>query len=167
MLLCSEYTLHVVVCHLPSRSGSSREGKKNRALALKTLANMTDSLLSQNPMCKLMEMGDFKSTLKDLRTLKSLVPLTPNLKRPTSGTYRFKGNWSWLDHIFVSPALCEKTSKAVLYTQPWMQRCMADGSWYPRRTYMGTTYSGGVSDHVPIYVDLGPLSNSPEGGEKK
>lgn len=157
-------TLHVVVCHLPSHMGG-REGKKNRALAVETLVALTDSLIALHPAGKLMVMGDFNSTLKSLKPIKSLRPLTPDKKRPMEGTYRFKGNWSWIDHIFVSEALQTKASKVMLYTQPWMQRRMADGSWYPRRTYMGSTYNGGVSDHVPIYFDLWPFSTSPQKGE--
>lgn len=151
-------TIHVVVCHLPSRVGG-REGQRNRRLAVETLAALTDSLMAEVPHCRLLVMGDFNATLRDrsLRTFVSsgrLLPLTPDKRYPAEGTYRFRGDWSWIDHIFVSPALREKVSGAMLYTQPWMQRRMADGTWYPRRTYLGTTYNGGVSDHVPVYADI-------------
>ena len=156
-------TLHVVVCHLPSRLGG-REGKLNRQLAVEKLMSLADSLLV-NPHCLLMVMGDFNATLRDksLRPIvrpkasgiSDLIPLTPNQKRPIDGTYRFKGNWSWIDHILVSKCLSEKVRGSVcLFTRPWMQRQMSDGTWYPRRTYMGTNYNGGVSDHVPIYCDF-------------
>ena len=153
-------TLHVVLCHLPSRAGDMRESQQNRDLAMQTLIGVADSLFARNPQCKLIVMGDFNATLRDksLMSLVSstgLVPLTPDKRRPTSGTYRYKGNWSWIDHILVSEALLGQIGqKATLYTQPWMQRMMNDGTWYPRRTYLGNKYSGGVSDHVPVYVDL-------------
>ncbi len=153
-------TLHVVVCHLPSRAGGSREGRQNRMLATQSLASLIDSLLTANPDCQLLVMGDFNATLRD-RELKALlkhsplIPLTPDKRRPTSGTYRYRGFWSWIDHIMVSPTLSVHTPHQVrLYTQSWMQRPITDGTWYPRRTYMGETYNGGVSDHVPIYVDI-------------
>ncbi len=156
-------TLHVVVCHLPSRLGG-REGKLNRQLAVEKLMSLADSLLI-NPHCLLMVMGDFNATLRDkslspivrpkASDTSDLLPLTPNQKRPLEGTYRFKGNWSWIDHILVSKCLSEKVRGSVcLFTRPWMQRQMSDGTWYPRRTYMGTNYNGGVSDHVPIYCDF-------------
>lgn len=168
-------TLHVIVCHLPSRLGG-RAGKLNRKLAVNCILSLTDSLLACNPQCQIMLMGDFNATLRDkslnplnplnsshpLNPLNSLnllnsssfLPLTPNKKRPVEGTYRYKGNWSWIDHIMVSPALSDKASMASLYTQPWMQRPVSNGTWYPRRTYLGTSYNGGVSDHLPIYADL-------------
>lgn len=151
-------TLHVVVCHLPSRQGG-REGKRNRRLAVAQLAALVDSLETVSPHCLLMVMGDFNATLRD-KSLKPLwnadmlTPLTPPDKRPKEGSYRFQGNWSWIDHILVGKALLARASKAMLYTKPWMQRTVPDGTWYPRRTYMGTHYSGGVSDHVPVYCDI-------------
>lgn len=160
-------TLHVVVCHLPSRAGHTQEGKRNRALAVNTLCGLADSLLTNTPDCRLLIIGDFNATLRDkdlkpLLAMKSRRPLTPMKKHPTSGTYRYQGNWSWIDHMFVSRNLVGFVSEAKLYTQPWMQRPTSDGTWYPRRTYLGTTYNGGVSDHVPVYLDLLPLSVSPQ-----
>ncbi len=161
-------TLHVVVCHLPSRAGDSREGKRNRRLAVTALSQLADSLLLNVPNCRLMIMGDFNATLrdKDLKPLlenEELYPLTPMTKRPVSGTYRFQGNWGWIDHVFVSRNLAERVGEAKLYTQPWMQRQISDGTWYPRRTYLGTTYNGGVSDHVPVYLDIEPPLIPPKG----
>ncbi|MBQ8051559.1 MAG: endonuclease [Bacteroidaceae bacterium] len=150
-------TLHVVVCHLPSRAGGSKENRRNRQLAVETMRRLVDSLLTGHEERKLVVMGDFNTSLRDkaLKPLKEhLYPLTPVERRPKSGTYRFQGNWSWLDHIMVGPSLRAEGIEARLYTQPWMQRPMSDGSWYPRRTYLGTRYAGGVSDHVPIYCDL-------------
>ena len=161
-------TLHVVVCHLPSRAGDSRQGKRNRQLAVNTLCQLADSLLGSVPDCRLLMMGDFNATLRDkdlkpLLRMQGVCPLTPSDKRPVSGTYRFQGNWGWIDHVFASRNLLGRVGSATLYTQPWMQRPVSDGTWYPRRTYLGTNYNGGVSDHVPVYLDIKPLSNSPEG----
>ena len=108
----------------------------------------------------LIVMGDFNATLRDkslkpLRRIMSMKALTPDSKRPTSGTYRYKGNWGWIDHILVSESLyVGDDCKARLYVQPWMQRMMNDGTWYPRRTYLGNHYAGGVSDHLPIFCDF-------------
>lgn len=151
-------TLHVIVCHLPSRAGANRESKRNRKLATECLKQLCDSVFNLSPHCNLLVMGDFNSTLSSLRQLtkdKSLISLTPDSRRPMSGTYRFQGNWSWIDHMLVSPSLLDKvTSEPTLYSPEWIRRCVADGTWYPRRTYLGTVYSGGVSDHLPFFVDF-------------
>ena len=153
-------TLHVVVCHLPSRAGDSRENSKNRKLAIGTLVSLIDSLQLNIPQCRLLVMGDFNASLRDkslkpLRNIMTIKALTPDGRRPTRGTYRYKGNWGWIDHIFVSESLYTGTGcNAQLYVQPWMKRMMNDDTWYPRRTYLGTHYAGGVSDHLPIFSDF-------------
>ena len=152
-------TLHVVVCHMPSRAGNSKENQRNRVLAMQTLTDLVDSLMAENADCRLLVMGDFNAPLRDrsmkkVNSQRNLIPLTPKRRRPTSGTYRYKGNWSWIDHMLVSNALWQEGLEARLYSEPWMQRQMSDGTWYPRRTYWGTHYAGGVSDHVPIYCDF-------------
>ena len=153
-------TLHVVVCHLPSRAGDTKDNRQNRKLAIGALVSLIDSLQSISPQCRLIVMGDFNATLRDkslkpLRKIMSMKALTPDSKRPTSGTYRYKGNWGWIDHILISESLyVGDDCKARLYVQPWMQRMMNDGTWYPRRTYLGNHYAGGVSDHLPIFCDF-------------
>lgn len=156
-------TLHVVVCHLPSRAGRGSKAKRNRRLASQTLYALTDSLLRMTPRCHLIVMGDFNASPHDVIFRKQLdkLPLTsliPQKRRPTEGTYRFRGNWSWLDHMLVSETMlqhCAYEDKQVRrFTQPWLQRTMSDGTWYPRRTFLGPNYQGGVSDHIPIYCDF-------------
>ena len=157
-LLPNGETLHVVVCHMPSRAGG-RANRRNRTLAVRTLNALVDSLMTDDLGCRLMVMGDFNAPLRD-KSLKAVLAsgrlrsLTPDKRRPTSGTYRYKGNWSWIDHILVSDVLRSEGREASLYSQSWMQRPSSDGTWYPRRTYLGTQYGGGVSDHVPVYCDF-------------
>ena len=107
-------TLHVVVCHLPSRVGDARLAKKNRRLATSTLRVLVDSLLTENPKCHFLLMGDFNAPPRDEVFRKGLkgLPLTsliPQKRRPTNGTYRFQGNWSWIDHLLVSKALLDRS----------------------------------------------------------
>lgn len=159
-------TLHVVVCHLPSKAGG-KDNDRNRRLAVETLLQLTDSLLSGNPDCQLLVMGDFngplsEKTLSPIVQQTALVELTPTERSKSCGTYRFQGTWEWLDHILASPTLARKAvALAQLYSQLWMQRKMNDGTWYPNRTYLGKNYNGGVSDHVPVYIDLRAPSDSP------
>ncbi|MCD8284975.1 MAG: endonuclease/exonuclease/phosphatase family protein [Prevotellaceae bacterium] len=147
-------TLHVVVCHFPSRT-QGRKGDKNRLLAARTLRLLLDSLGGER---KLLVLGDFNAAPRDrvFRELGGVVTdLAPRARRPAEGTYRFRGLWSWIDHILVSESLLGKVSSELrLYTAPWLQDWYPKSGWYPRRTYKGLYYSGGASDHVPIYCDI-------------
>ncbi len=151
-VLANGDTLHVAVCHFPSRSQGKRSDK-NRLLAAQTLAALADSLGSD---CLFLAMGDCNAAPADpiFKELDKLADLAPQTRRPKEGTYRFRGVWSWIDHILVSPALMEYASELRLYSAPWMQDADSNGGWHPRRTYLGTYYHGGVSDHVPIFCDL-------------
>lgn len=145
-------TLHVIVCHLPSRQGG-KTGTRNRKLAAKTLAALVDSIgFDKN----IVAMGDFNATPHDpiFDILKGMDTCVPRQRYPQEGTYRYRGQWSWIDHVMVSASLKTKTSKPMLYSAPWMQDHSSQGGWYPRRTYRGPSYNGGVSDHVPLVIDL-------------
>ncbi len=150
-VLPSGDTLHVAVCHLPSRT-QGRKGDKNRKLAAETLAALIDSLGQD---CRLLVMGDFNAAPHDpvFKVLRSLVDLAPQGRHPSEGTYRYRGDWSWIDHMLASRNLLPFISALSLYTAPWLQDSDSNGGWHPRRTYTGPAYHGGVSDHVPIYCD--------------
>ena len=145
-------TLHVVVCHFPSRT-QGREGDRNRRLAAQTLAMLCDSL---GAGCRLVVIGDFNAPARDriFRQLPMLVDLVPQHRHPQDGTYRFRGDWSWIDHVLVPPILQSCCTPLMLYTAPWLQDPDSHGGWHPRRTYLGPAYHAGVSDHVPLYFDL-------------
>lgn len=148
-------TLHVVVCHLPSRLGG-RTGQRGRRLAIGTLSLLADSIGEGG---NLVVLGDFNAPPHDkvFGKLTKLVNLVPQKRYPNEGTYRYKGLWSWIDHALVSPALVSVAGPVHLYTAPWLQDKDSHGGWHPRRTFMGTFYHGGVSDHVPLWFDLHPL----------
>ncbi|MCF0198124.1 MAG: endonuclease/exonuclease/phosphatase family protein, partial [Bacteroidaceae bacterium] len=143
-------TLHVVVCHLPSKGGGL-DGQRNRELAVQTLVSLVDSL---GPTCRLMVMGDFNADPFDrlFRRLPTLTDLAPRHRYPAVGSYFFRGRWSWIDHILLSASLSHGALRSV--SAPWWQDGTATGFWKPRRTYLGKGYHGGVSDHLPVVVSL-------------
>ena len=84
----------------------------------------------------------------------------PNVK----GTYYYQQEWSCLDHIIVSPPLLR--SESPLFTLTGKSRILAfpflveqsgaplSPEVRPKRTYLGTHYHGGVSDHFPLLVEF-------------
>ena len=113
-------TLHLVVCHLPSKTGG-RAGARNRALAADVLAALADSIAAVGQ--PLLVMGDFNAAPGDpvFRKLSGLQDLVPQDRRPREGTYRYQGRWQWIDHFLVS-AECRVQSSELgvrLYTAPW------------------------------------------------
>ena len=155
-------TLHVMVCHLPSKAGNGRMAAQHRMLAVSTLRSVVDSVFCVSPQARMLVMGDFNATFNEkvFRTL--CPPLWETL--PTSrralmhpvGTYYFRQQWSYLDHILVSEALLSwqeglgHTPTAGELRLPFLLK--EDGS--PHRTFLGNFYNGGISDHLPLCLDL-------------
>jgi endonuclease/exonuclease/phosphatase family metal-dependent hydrolase len=146
-------TLHIIIAHLPSRAGSGREGDAHRKLTVATLCNLLDELEGKSVLL----MGDFNAEPTDKifreigKRLTSLMPQDRKELRQEQGTYYFQKVWGFLDHILVSPSLLPFISKRVSIGRfPFL--LTEKGT--PSRTFQGPIYKGGISDHLPIWVDL-------------
>lgn len=146
-------TFHIIIVHLPSRSGSGQKGEAHRRLAVGILCSLLDDLEGKNVLL----MGDFNAEPNDniFRSIRermtSLMPQSRKELRREQGTYYFRRLWGFLDHILVSPRLL-----------PFVQEQAQVGRFpflltekgTPWRTFQGPVYKGGFSDHLPIWVDL-------------
>lgn len=177
--LLSGDTLHVVVCHLPSKAGGTRDGRQHRRLAMLRLRGVADSLFRDSPRVRLLVAGDFNATLAEralfhgllegdgngwdavrLCPLESIPPVA--LYGQARGTYRYKGEWESLDHLFVSENLLDTAASVFTYRHsariadfPFLlEPDETYGGYRVRRTYTGPAYKGGYSDHLPLFVDL-------------
>lgn len=72
------------------------------------------------------------------------------------GTYNYKAEWGCLDNAIVTPQVYTKliTKEAQILKQDWMLYVDNEGIEYPDRTYGGSNYYGGYSDHLPIYLEI-------------
>ena len=99
-----------------------------------------------------MVMGDFNAGRRD--GIFKLIPLMITDDVSDGGTYCYHGMWQWLDHVLVSPTV-KTTGSARPVRLPWL---MTKDETYdcdiPHRTYIGPSYKGGVSDHLPLVLDL-------------
>lgn len=177
-------TLDVFVCHFPSRRGGTRLTDPYRRRAAETVRRAADSLLAVRGRHNIIIMGDFNAYYPErciAETLgaipaqevhaaggaflrENLYLLTHGLKADggIGGTYKYKGEWQTLDQIIVSGTLlC--ASPGHLYTKPAACRLCAfpfllkndrSGTPAPYRTYLGTFYQGGYSDHLPVALDF-------------
>lgn len=153
-------TLHLLVVHLPSRAGGASASTRHRREAVRVLRHVVDSLGAS----KILVMGDFNSGPRDAlfrRLCPPLVSLMPQRRRDLRravGTYVFQRQWSFLDHMLVSPSLSGMVvgSRA----EPVRLQMLLDENGFPFRTYQGPIYRGGVSDHLPLRLRL--ANNNPE-----
>jgi predicted extracellular nuclease len=167
--------LQVFVNHWPSRYGGQLQTVPSRAQAAKTVKNITDSLYQDDNKVKILILGDFNdypgdASLKDVLQAKAendprakgeLVNLMHPLEKRGDGTHKFQGVWGVLDQIIVSDNLLEegalqiRNGEAQIFKAEYLLE--PDNKYngdQPRRTYVGFSYSGGYSDHLPIYTDV-------------
>lgn len=163
--------LHNFVIHLPSRRDNDYN-KEFRNRVLITLRKKVDELLDENPSAYILIMGDFngnptdmdareilktteESDFQDLELYNSMLPL-----RFGKGSLKHEGKWILFDQMlfsksfFKSPENFLKFKSVHIYqdksVQDWDRRFKGS----PFRTYLGTKYLGGYSDHFPIYAIL-------------
>ena len=155
-------TLDLFICHLPSRL-NGRQSAILRHRVTSFMRHAIDSLSALRTVPRIVVMGDFNDTpdsyaLSPLSQHGTLICITDTLR----GSYRYKGQWEQIDHIYLSPTLIDTTYTLHLDPQgAWV----ADddiltepeplyGGFRPRRTYHGMRYQGGTSDHLPVCCDL-------------
>jgi len=142
-----------MVVHLPSRAGG-HTGDQNRRLVAATLWGAVDSLFNgavSGAAPPIVVMGDFNAPAKDRIFRQSPLRLTDDPKSP--GTYSFRGIWQWIDHILVTPSMTTTVARPVRL--PWLlEENRSYGGQTPRRTFRGPSYHGGISDHLPVVIDI-------------
>lgn len=168
-------TLHVFVNHWPSRSGGERETQPNRAAIAQLVRHKVDSLLDLNANAQILIMGDMNDEPTDrsvakvlgaatslLDTQKPLYNLMADAHAAGEGTYNYKGDWNMLDNLIVSWSIldkdiglyCDPESTQILMLDWMFYTHPKDKLKYPNRTYGGSNYYGGYSDHLPVYTTL-------------
>ncbi len=165
-------TMHVMVCHWPSRRGGETASVWRRAAAAQVCRNVADSLLARNPQSKIIVMGDLNddptspSLTKVLRAAKSTESMKADdlynpmyaLYQSGNGTLAYRDAWNLFDQIIVSRGLVWKQAggwqllRAVVFREPWMFQEEGAFRGYPLRTFVGDIFLNGYSDHLPVYI---------------
>ena len=173
-------TLDILVCHQPSRAGGS-EAQRLRRAAARRLRQVADSVMRLRTVPRILLMGDMNDEAANpsLRTdLAVVVPPEENLPvRPDAlyvlshrlcgtggvrGTYKYRGEWNQLDHLVVNGTLLDAMSRfhtgadacRIAVFDFLVHPDRTYGGVVPDRTYLGPFYNGGVSDHLPLFVDF-------------
>jgi hypothetical protein len=164
----AEDTLHMVLCHLPSRRGGVLAAERLRERMIRLAADRVDSIMSSSGgRAAVIVMGDFNATPQNemmtvLTGAGNLVNLSALLSEEGKGSYKYQGKWEMIDQVLVSPALTD--SSGVWRTEPACFRVvdalflLTGDETYPGSkpfpTYGGYRWSGGYSDHLPVLVRI-------------
>jgi predicted extracellular nuclease len=168
---------HIFVNQWPNRTPNEQDSEIKRITAAITLRKEVDNILNFENSARIVIMGD----LNDEPTNKSVMQILNATNKRKNLTYRdlynlmydqhntgnegstlYKDNWQMFDQIIVSTELLNKGAGYYLSYE--------DGKVYKgeevlftdlqtkltslKKTYNGSLYLGGVSNHLPVYVIL-------------
>lgn len=165
---------HVLVNHWPSRSGGEKRSLPRRIKAAKQCKAIYDALRAEDPMVKVLVMGDLnddpvspsiedhlKATGK-LKAVKSDEMYNPMWRpfRKGLGSNAWRDSWSLFDQIILSYGYtdCDHGGhcfyKSKIYNPRYLRQTEGQFAGYPLRSYAGGQFLGGYSDHFPVFVYL-------------
>jgi endonuclease/exonuclease/phosphatase len=165
----------VIVCHLPSRFSESFY----RELGAEQVKAIKDSLLNDDPNCKVFVMGDMnddpidksmagilkgKANIKDVNEGDMYNPWYNILVKEGVGTLLYQGSWNLFDQILLTPNLLNKDDKKdfsslkfwknQIFKRDYLFQTEGKYKGSPKRTTAGGVWLDGYSDHLPVVVYL-------------
>lgn len=166
-------TLTIMINHWPSRYGGIAATAGRRAISGEVLAGQIIQSIGSDPGAKIIITGDFNDPPDGESILNKIIE-NPELSNQISlldgipdhhavkGSYKFQGIWYLFDQIWVTKNLLGSVEGIFLkenhFTIHGKDFFLTEDDAYlglrPWKTYHGLRYEGGVSDHLPVYIDL-------------
>jgi len=167
-------TIHVIVNHWPSRRGGEAATVWKRAKAAGVSRKIIDELTRSNPDAKCIVMGDLNDDPVDPSITKTLGatgdkndvkpgglfnPWTEYYRKGI-GTLGYNDSWNLFDQIILSYGFVHPQAKkwkfyrAEIFNRKFLKSQFGQYKGYPHRSFSGTTWIDGYSDHFPTIVYL-------------
>lgn len=159
--------LELYLVHLVSRFGGAGATAEPRRQQVEQLLHLADSLRGTGEKGITVLAGDFNAemegySMEPLRTGRvGDAPVEGIRPEGSCGSYKYRGRWSNIDHFVACGQTGPYQVRGFILQHPFL--LVPDesyGGMMPRRTYTGYLYSGGISDHLPLLLDLVPLASS-------
>ena len=170
---------YFIVSHWPSRLGGKERSQHSRDFVAAKCKHICDSVRTVNPDTKVVIMGDFnddatdasvvevlgaKGNMKKLEKNDMFNPFFSMLKAGY-GTLAYRDSWNLFDNIVVSENLATGSTGALkvqkkegakfygnIFTRPYMIQQEGQYKNYPLRSFVGSNFQNGYSDHFPVYI---------------
>lgn len=167
--------IHFIVNHWPSRFGGEKFSEPYRLKAAALTRKITDSILTKNETAKILIMGDFNDNptdrsikeilhstgFKEKASLKKLYNPFEKMAKYGLGTLAYRDSWSLFDQILLSFELATTSNyssyrfyKAEIFNRNHLQIRRGRYKGYPYRSFQNGLYTGGYSDHFPVFIYL-------------
>lgn len=149
-----------IVVHLPSKFGGGKTAWKRKKAASR-LREVADSVYNAG-FGNIVVMGDFNDTPRagEFDVLKPLLEnKSESLASKGEGTIRFNGKWDLIDMFWTTGPMSDSSSMHIVRIPFLTVRDNTMSGEKPLRTYVGPNYTGGVSDHCPVLLEVKKLPN--------
>ena len=181
ILLVSGYLddelVHIIVNHWPSRSGGEAKSRPLREKAAYKVTQIIEKIKKNDPKAKVIVMGDFnddpinssfKTVLKTKTKKKNvkkgdLYNPYEDMFRRGFNTLAYRDNINLFDQILITSPLLDKGKKdfssfkmfkSGIFNKRFLTRKKGRYKGYPKRSFANGKYTGGYSDHFPVYMYL-------------
>jgi len=166
--------IHVIINHWPSRRGGEARSRPKRIKAARLNRRLVDSMFSEDPYAKIIIMGDLnddptspsvKDILKtrkqknNLELMQLYNPMEQMYKKGL-GTLAWRDAWNLFDQMIISTELTKKDYfsyrfyKAGIFNKAYLANLRGKYKGYPYRSFADGAFTGGYSDHFPVYIYL-------------
>jgi endonuclease/exonuclease/phosphatase family metal-dependent hydrolase len=170
---------YFIVSHWPSRLGGKERSQHSRDFVAAKCKHICDSVRTVNPATKVVIMGDFNDDATDASVVDvlgakgNLKKLAPNdmynpfyaMLKAGYGTLAYRDAWNLFDNIVVSENLATGSTGALkvqkaegakfygnIFIAPYMVQKEGQYKNYPLRSFVGSNFQNGYSDHFPVYI---------------
>jgi endonuclease/exonuclease/phosphatase family metal-dependent hydrolase len=155
-------TLDLFLVHLLSKYGGAGATADLRRTQTSQLAQLMDSVYAMRQQGWILAAGDFNEAFQGY----GMEPLRSarfggdslSLLHPEKGylSYKYRGRWTPIDQVLQLGSAPASITVSTLRLSPLMTEDLEYGGLKPRRCYEGLRYRGGISDHLPLLIDISP-----------
>jgi len=163
------------VNHWPSRRGGEQKSRPSRVAAAALNKRVIDSLHSIDAMSKVIIMGDLNddptnesvlvtlNAQKDRKDVRPQMIYNPYIQMLKDGynTLAYRDSGNIFDQIMVTYPLLNEANQegyryyhANIFNPSFMTSKTGRYKGYPLRSFADGTFTGGYSDHFPVYIYL-------------
>lgn len=168
--------IYIIVNHWPSRSGGEAKSRPKREKAAWLTTQIIEDVRKEDTNAKIIIMGDLnddptnssikkvlkaKGKKKNVKKEDIYNPMENMFKRGFN-TLGYRDNINLFDQILISEPLLAKMKsydsykmfKANIFNPQFLTTKKGRYKGYPFRSYNNGTFTGGYSDHFPVYIYL-------------
>ena len=152
--------IHLILNHWPSRTDGTKKTNHKRMSASIVVQNIVEEINNDDTLAEIIIMGDFNdeplSDSLQAYAKKGFFNPMETFQKLKKGSVKFKGKWIMFDQILFNKNLSEANWFDYQSTQIYVEPCLIQKSGKyrgsPKRTYAGSYYQAGYSDHFPVFL---------------